>query len=90
MKTINFEKEIKEMSIYICPECGNDMVWENRLLGALVCENCGFGINADRYGKSDEDDDYDEYYPDGDDEDSDDSGEDYEEVYDELSHALDS
>lgn len=73
------------MNIYICPECGNDMVWENRLLGALVCEKCGFGINADRYGKSDEE--YEDIYPYG--EDKDDLGETYEEVYDELSHALD-
>ena len=75
------------MSIYICPECGNEMVYENRILGALVCENCGFGINRDRYGKSDEE--YEDIYPDEEDNDDGDSGEEYEEVYDELSHALD-
>ena len=75
------------MSIYICPECGNDMVWENRLLRILVCEKCGYGVNEDEYGKSDDEDDYDDIWPD-EEPDEDDSGETYEEVYDELSHAL--
>ena len=74
------------MSIYICPECGNEMVWENRLLGALVCEECGYGVNRDRYGKTDEE--YEDLYPVDEDDEDDDSGDTYEEAYDELSNKL--
>lgn len=76
------------MSKYICPECGHKMVWESRLLRMLVCENCGYRVNESDYGKSDDDDEYDDIWPPEDDDD-DDSGEEYEEVYDELSHAMD-
>lgn len=77
------------MSIYICPECGNDMVWEDRTLGALVCEKCGYGVNKDRYGKSDDDEEYEDIWPYYDEDDDEDSGEEYEQVYNELDRARD-
>ena len=41
-----------EMSDYQCPECGNMMVYET--MDSLVCENCGYGVDVDMYGVSQE------------------------------------
>lgn len=77
----NFDSE----NTYKCPECGNDMVWENEASGDLVCEECGYGENREHHGLTDEE--YDELYPLPDnDEDETDSGEYYDEVYNELYH----
>lgn len=69
---------------YKCPECGNDMIWENKASGDLVCEECGYGENIEHHGLTDEE--YEELYPvlEDDDESEDDSGERYDEVYNEL------
>ncbi len=79
-------KKFNSEGTYKCPECGNDMIWENEASGDLVCEECGYGENIDHYGLTEEE--YDELYPVLDgccDESKDNSGERYDEVYNELS-----
>ncbi len=44
---------------YICPECGDVMVFETE--DSLVCENCGYGTDVDEYGFTDKS--YEELYP---------------------------
>lgn len=46
--------EALETGIYICPKCGEQMVWEDEEMGDLVCEHCGESMNIDRYGLSQE------------------------------------
>lgn len=47
---------------YICPECGELMVFEDEDAGdILVCENCGHSMELDHYGFTDEE--YDDLYP---------------------------
>lgn len=77
-------KKFDSDDAYKCPECGNDMIWENEASGDLVCEECGYGENIEHHGLTDEE--YEELYPvlEDDDESEDDSGERYDEVYNEL------
>ena len=80
---------------YFCPQCGCDMQWENEWEDSLVCISCGYSMDPEMYGLTDEE--YDDLYPtkeqvlgigDDDDWDEDDeyTGEVYEEVCGELSH----
>lgn len=77
---------------YICPECGAELAWESEWEDSLVCLNCGFSIDPERYGLTDEE--YEDLYPtmeqvlgiaDDDEEDDDEyTGETYDEVCGEL------
>jgi DNA-directed RNA polymerase subunit M/transcription elongation factor TFIIS len=91
------EKQIHGMMTgeYPCPECGTLMIWEDEDESILVCEACGYSVDSDRYGFTDEE--YEALYltPEqffGEDNDKDDEddcdGEYYEEVFDEISHRL--
>lgn len=78
---------------YICPECGNKLVFEDSSEDFLVCENCGYDVATERYGLTDEE--YEAMYPTYDDlyggyeeRDEDDCGEYYEEVFDELTRRI--
>ena len=57
------EKRIEAMLTqnYICPECNAKMKWETEMEDILVCENCGFSIDSDYYGLSEEE--YGSLYP---------------------------
>ncbi len=40
-----------ETGKYLCPECGNEMVFEDeKWKDSLMCEACGYGCNLDEYG----------------------------------------
>lgn len=76
---------------YICRKCGAIMQFEDEYEDTLVCPECGYSEDSDRYGMSDEE--YDALYPtkeevcgyDEKDENDEYCGETYEEVYGELS-----
>lgn len=75
---------------YICRECGAIMQFEDEYEDTLVCPECGYSEDSDRYGMSDEE--YDALYPTkeevcgyDEDEDGEYCGETYDEVYGELS-----
>lgn len=36
--------------VYICPECGATMKWEDEWEDTLVCPKCGNSMDSDRYG----------------------------------------
>lgn len=41
--------------IYICPECGEPMIFEDEeICDILVCENCGFSEELEHYGFTEE------------------------------------
>lgn len=40
--------------IYICPECGEEMVFEDDNKSILVCEHCGYSMDLEHYGYTDE------------------------------------
>lgn len=46
---------------YSCPECGEEMEWEDDMEDSLICPNCGYSMDPDDYG--DDDEDYDGEYP---------------------------
>lgn len=46
---------------YTCPECGSKLHFEDEYEDVLVCDNCGYDVDSDRYGISDEE--YDSLYP---------------------------
>lgn len=51
-----------ETGRYICPECGEDMVFEDEeFRDTLVCEHCGHSMDLDHYGFTNEE--YDDLYP---------------------------
>jgi transcription initiation factor IIE alpha subunit len=80
-----------ETGIYICPECGGQMEFENDLQLTLICTVCNHDMDYDHYGLTDEE--YEDLYPSYEDvcgtedeePDEDYTGETYDEVYDELS-----
>lgn len=44
---------------YVCPECGNRMVFEDeQWKDSLVCENCGYSCGLDDYGQDPEEVEY--------------------------------
>ena len=47
--------------IYICPECGKRMEFENSNEDTLVCIHCGHSMDLDHYGYTDEE--YADLYP---------------------------
>ena len=48
--------------IYICPKCGKRMQFENdETRDTLVCLHCGYDMDIDHYGLTDEE--YDNFYP---------------------------
>lgn len=72
---------------YYCPECGGKMEFADDEV--VVCNDCGYSIEADDYDDLLEDDsDYptrEEFFGYDEDEDEDDSGETYDDVYGETS-----
>lgn len=46
---------------YICDECGSLMEFENENEDTLVCPSCGYSVDIDRYGFTDEE--YESLYP---------------------------
>ena len=40
--------------IYICPECGEEMAFEDDNKSILVCEHCGYSMDLEHYGYTDE------------------------------------
>lgn len=86
------QREAMRTGVYLCEECGKPMVWETENEDILVCPYCGYSVDSDRYGYTDEE--YEALFPtkeellgysdDEYDEDEDDSGETYDEVFNEL------
>jgi ribosomal protein L37AE/L43A len=37
--------------IYTCPECGKKMKFETENEDVLVCEHCGYSVEAELYGE---------------------------------------
>ena len=64
MKSFFNEKAIEGMltGIYICPNCGGRMIFEDDDCSSLVCPNCGDDVDYEKYG-FDNDEDYDALYP---------------------------
>lgn len=46
---------------YICPKCGEKMVFEDESESTLVCEHCGHDMDSDYYGLTEEE--IDNLYP---------------------------
>ena len=46
---------------YFCPQCGSDMQWENEWEDSLVCIACGYSMDPEVYGLSEEE--YQDLYP---------------------------
>lgn len=46
---------------YRCPECDAVMIFEDEWEDTLVCENCGYSVDTDHYGITDEE--YDALFP---------------------------
>lgn len=73
---------------YPCEKCGNLMIWETDREDILVCPKCGYSVDSDHYGFTDEE--YEALYPtleeliDQEEDDEDSCEEIYEEVYNEL------
>ena len=77
----------EEEEEYECPECGHIMINEGGDPDYLVCENCGYSVNAYDEDNLDEDE-FERMYPlppDYDEEDDDDGEEEY---YDEVCNEL--
>ncbi len=55
------EALIKAMATreYICPECGELMIFEDEYESMLLCEHCGYSVDLDDYGA----DPYENLYP---------------------------
>lgn len=47
--------------VYICPECYGQMEFETEDEDILVCPNCGYSMDLDHYGFTDEE--YADLYP---------------------------
>ena len=74
---------------YTCPNCGARMKFEDANEETLICTACGYDMDAEHYGFTDEE--YESLYPSkedvlgySDEDNIEDGGEIYEEVYDEL------
>jgi len=60
------------MSKYICPECGSELVFTTSREDELLCENCGYNVELDYYGMSEDEiadmypgpEEFEEYEPD--------------------------
>ena len=52
-------KALSVANVYICPECGHKMIFETS--DSLLCEKCGYGVDYDKYGLTDEE--YENLYP---------------------------
>lgn len=84
------EKRLKAMisGEYPCEKCGELMKWETDWEDILICPKCGYSIDSDHYGLTEEE--YEALYPTLEEvinqEESDEEleGEIYEEVYEEL------
>ena len=61
--TIFSDAQIKafETGIYVCPECGKQMEFEDENESVLVCAHFGNSMDLDHYGFTD--DEYAELYP---------------------------
>ena len=45
-------KEALRTGKYLCPECGNLMVFEDeKWKDSLICEECGYGCSTLEYGE---------------------------------------
>lgn len=92
------EKKLAALNsgIFPCERCGEPMEWETEREDILVCPHCGYSVDWDQYGFTDEE--YEDLYPtyeelmeregifeEDDEDDENPEGEFYEEVYDELS-----
>ena len=62
------------MSKYVCPRCGNELVFFDDMEDVLVCEKCGYDIDIDEYGLTEDEiadmypgpEEFEEYEPDED------------------------
>lgn len=54
--------EAFKTGIYICPECGGIMEWEDEWEDTLVCPKCGHSMDSDHYGFASEEE-YNAMYP---------------------------
>jgi len=50
-----------ETGIYICPDCGKLLEFEDEYRETLVCLNCGYEVDIDEYGYTEEE--LDSLYP---------------------------
>lgn len=46
---------------YYCPKCGGLMSFEDDYEETLICDECGYDMDVDHYGFTDEE--YDDLYP---------------------------
>lgn len=46
--------EAMEAGEYFCDQCGAKMEFEDEWADTLVCLNCGYSINIDQYGFTEE------------------------------------
>lgn len=54
-------KKAFETGNYICPKCGKSMQFENEWKDTLVCVHCGYDMDIEHYGLTDEE--YNDLYP---------------------------
>ena len=47
---------------YICSKCGAKMEFEDEWEEVLICPNCGYDMDADKYG-FESDEEYEAFYP---------------------------
>lgn len=79
------EKQIKAITtgIYPCIHCNTPMIWEDEWEDILICPKCGYSVETERYGFTDEE--YEDLFPTEDEcSDEDDDSEPYDNIYGEL------
>ena len=51
-----------ETGKFICPECGNEMVFRDKWETELFCPDCGYEVELEKYG-FDSEEEYEAAYP---------------------------